>query len=123
MFANARGKKNPVDSTKALPIITFDANDIYVGDIVKGESKEITFEFTNTGNADLLIEIATTCKCTSIDYPIRPIAPGGRGKIVAIYDTTTQSLGESRKTIDIVANTDPIVVEAIFHANVIKKPE
>ncbi len=67
----------------------------------------------------MYIEIATSCKCAEIYYPTEPIRPGESGRIVALYDTTTQDLGEIKKTIDIVANTDPIVVEAFFRATVV----
>ena len=103
----------------SFPVITFDSNDFNVGNIVKGQLREVTFHFTNTGPTDLLIEIATSCKCAEIFYPSNPIPPGGRGKIIALYDTTSQELGKTRKVIDIIANTDPIVVEAIFHATIV----
>lgn len=103
----------------SIPIISFDRNDFHVGKIEKGKIKEVTFEFTNTGSADLNIEIATSCKCADIYYPTLPIPPGGRGKIIALYDTTTQDIGDVKKTIDIISNTEPLVVEAFFRAEVI----
>lgn len=91
-----------------------------MGDLVRGQHKEVVFTFQNTGTKDLVIEVVTACKCTEIIFPRKAIAPGGRGEIRAIYDTTTQELGEVRKTLDIIANTDPIVVEAFFRANIVE---
>jgi hypothetical protein len=68
----------------------------------------------------LIIEIVTSCKCADIYYSKEPIVPGGRGKIIALYDTSSQDLGEAKKTIDIISNTEPLVVEAFFHATIVK---
>lgn len=99
--------------------ITFSNDTIHLGTLTKGAKAPMVFSFTNTGNTDLEIEIVTTCKCTSIDWPRTPIAPGARAEIRATYDTTNEPLGPVRKTLDIVANTDPIVVEAFFTADVV----
>ena len=72
------------------------------------------FPFVNTGNTDLVIEIVTTCKCTDIEYPRQPIPPGGKGVIRAVFDSTTQPKGQLVKALDIVSNTDPMLVEAKF---------
>jgi peptidoglycan-associated lipoprotein len=103
-----------------VPVISFEVNEIELGQIKKGEKRELEFNFTNTGKGTLLIELATTCKCTNIEYPTTPIESGGKGKITAIYDTTHEKIGKIRKTIDIIANTEPIVVEAIFMAEIIE---
>lgn len=102
-----------------VPVITFESDTIHLGRLAKGARAPMVFDFTNTGNTDLLIEIVTTCKCTSIDWPREPIAPGEKGSIQATYDTSDQPIGPVKKTLDIVANTDPIVVEAFFTAEVV----
>ena len=107
------GKGNPV------PRITWEKQTLDLGDVKLGEKRDLTFPFTNTGSADLVIELVTTCKCTSIDWPRTPIPPGGKGVITATYDSSTQKLGPVKKTIDVIANTDPIVVEAFFNVNVL----
>ena len=49
-----------------------------------------TFEFTNTGNANLIItEVTATCGCTRPEYPKEPIAPGKKGKIKEDYKFIT----------------------------------
>lgn len=80
----------------------------------QGETATVLFPFTNTGKSDLLIEIVTACKCTDIEYPRLPIPPGGKGIIRAIFDSTTQKKGLLVKALDIVSNTDPMLVEAKF---------
>jgi peptidoglycan-associated lipoprotein len=107
-------------SQKRVPVITFDEPIIDLGKVKKGEEKDIVFSFTNTGNADLVIEVATTCKCTDLIYPKEPIKPGGKGVLKAKYHTVHENTGEIQKIIDIVANTEPIVVEAKFKANIVE---
>ena len=99
-----------------VPIITFDQQTIDMGSVKQGEKRYIEFHFTNTGNADLLIELITACKCTSMDWTRGAIPPGGRGKLSATFDSKDQRRGELKKTIDIIANTDPIVAECFFTA-------
>lgn len=101
------------------PVITFIKDSIDLGKIVKGAKVPMTFDFVNTGSAALVIEIVTTCKCTRIDWPRQPIPPGGAGRITATYDTTDQPLGAITKTLDIVSNTDPMLIEAIFTAEIV----
>lgn len=102
------------------PIISFTKNNIELGQIKKGETREITYEFVNTGNADLAIELVTACKCTELDWTQEIVKPGEKGTIRAVFDSTDVALGELKKTIDIIANTDPIVVEAFFIAEIIE---
>lgn len=102
----------------SFPIITFEVGVIEVGKIKEGTKKELIYNFVNTGFAPLKIDLATACKCTDIQWPSEVIPPGGKGKIVAIFDSTGME-GVYNKTIDIIANTDPIVVEAKFNVEIV----
>jgi len=111
------GSKPSVEENgQPVPVITFDEQTIDIGVIKRGEKRDIEFKFTNTGHADLQIELITACKCTSMDWPRGVIPPGGRGKLSATFDSKDQRRGELKKTIDIIANTDPIVAECFFTA-------
>ena len=113
-------KKLVVDQNgNPVPEITWDQATLELGNVLKGETRDLVYHFTNTGSADLLIELVTACKCTTLDWPRQPIPPGGRGTINVTYDSTHQKLGPLTKTIDIIANTDPIVVEAFFNVVVL----
>lgn len=96
------------------PRLSFVKDSLHLGTLVKGESKPLEYHFTNTGEADLIIEVVTTCKCTDIKWPKTPIKPGESGVISAVYNTETQQLGENIKTIDIIANTKHLVTEVKF---------
>lgn len=101
------------------PIMTFEMPVQHLGKLIKGESRDLEYYFTNTGNEDLIIELASTCKCTDITWPKEAIKPGQSGVITATYHTKDQKIGPVEKSIDIVANTDPIVVEAKFTAEIL----
>lgn len=46
-----------------------------------------TFEFTNTGDANLVIvDAKADCGCTVPEYPSAPIAPGKKGKIKVTFN-------------------------------------
>jgi len=110
------------DTSPRVPVMTFVESVQDLGEIKQGDKKKLVYTFTNTGNAPLVIELATTCKCTDITWPKEPVPPGGKGQILAIFDSTDFE-GVVKKSIDIIANTDPIVVEAKFIATVVLAEE
>lgn len=113
-------KKLVVDQNgNPVPEITWDKSTLDLGEVLQGETRDLEYNFTNTGSADLVIELITSCKCNTLDWPRKPVPPGGRGTIKVTYDSTNQKLGLITKTIDVIANTDPIVVEAFFNVVVI----
>lgn len=90
-----------------LPVLTFQKEEHDFGKIDEGDVVEHTFEFTNTGDADLVISQAqATCGCTVPEWPKEPIAPGEKGKITARFNSAGKPNLQS-KTITITANTWP----------------
>lgn len=68
----------------------------------KKDSGVRTFEFTNTGNAPLIISnVLSTCGCTVPTKPNAPIMPGKTGKIEVKY---SMAIGPIRKTITVESN-------------------
>ena len=104
---------------QAVPVITFDTAYFDLGNMVAGDKQELVYNFTNTGDAPLKIDLVTACKCTATDWPQHEIKPGERATIKAVFDSTGMK-GEYNKTIDIIANTEPIVVEAKFRVNILE---
>ena len=99
-----------VDSLNA-PVIKFEQNSYYFGQINSGEKASHDFEFTNTGKSPLIITSATaTCGCTVPDYPKEPIAPGEDGKISVVFNSEGKE-GMQNKVITITANTVPATTE------------
>lgn len=85
--------------------IEFKADVIDYGTIEKGADGLRVFEFTNTGNAPLIISrVSSTCGCTIPKKPEGPILPGGKGEIEVKYNT--QLVNPIRKTITVISNAD-----------------
>lgn len=85
--------------------IEFKTDTIDYGIIEKGSDGVRVFEFTNTGNAPLIItDVKSTCGCTIPKKPDGPIMPGETGKIEVKYDTNR--VNPIRKTITVTSNAD-----------------
>ena len=85
--------------------IEFKTDTIDYGTIEKGSNGVRIFEFTNTGNAPLIISsVKSTCGCTVPKKPKGPILPGETGKIEVKYDT--KRVNPIRKTITVISNAD-----------------
>jgi hypothetical protein len=77
-------------------------NTIDYGKIYKGDNSVRSFEFTNTGDAPLVILSAeSTLSTIVVTKPAAPIAPGKKGKIDVKYNMAT---GPIRKTITVETN-------------------
>ncbi len=87
------------------PKIEFKAKDntIDYGTVTKKNDNGVrSFEFTNTGDAPLIItNVLSTCGCTVPTKPTEPIMPGKTGKIGIKYNMTP---GPIRKTITVESN-------------------
>lgn len=85
--------------------IEFKSEVIDYGEVKKGSDGVRVFEFTNTGNAPLVItDVNSSCGCTIPKKPEEPIAPGESGEIQVKYDTNI--VGPIRKTITVYSNAD-----------------
>lgn len=85
--------------------IEFKSEVIDYGEITKGSDGVRVFEFTNTGDAPLIIsDVTSSCGCTIPKKPEEPILPGKTGEIEVKYDTNR--VGPIRKTITVYSNAD-----------------
>jgi hypothetical protein len=85
--------------------ITFKAEVIDYGEIAKGSDGLRVFEFTNTGDAPLIVsEVKSSCGCTVPEKPKGPVGPGESSVIKVKYDT--KRVGPIRKTITVYSNAD-----------------
>ncbi|MEN3322954.1 DUF1573 domain-containing protein [Mariniflexile soesokkakense] len=85
--------------------IEFKSDTIDYGTIEKGSNGVRVFEFTNTGNAPLIISnVTSSCGCTIPKKPEGPILPGKTGEIEVKYDTNR--VNPIRKTITVISNAD-----------------
>jgi len=85
--------------------IEFKTDMIDYGTIEKGADGVRVFEFTNTGNAPLIISrVSSTCGCTIPKKPEGPILPGDKGEIQVKYNT--EIVNPIRKTITVISNAE-----------------
>lgn len=85
--------------------INFKSDTVDYGEIAKGSDGVRVFEFTNIGNAPLIIsDVKSSCGCTVPKKPDGPIAPGASSTIQVKYDTNR--VGPIRKTITVYSNAD-----------------
>nr|WP_047244659.1 DUF1573 domain-containing protein [Maribacter thermophilus] len=85
--------------------IEFKTETVDYGEIAKGSDGVRVFEFTNTGNAPLIISnVRSSCGCTIPKKPEDPIMPGKTGEIQVKYDTNR--VGPIRKAITVTSNAD-----------------
>ncbi len=85
--------------------IEFKAETVDYGTIEKGSDGIRVFEFTNTGDAPLIIsKVSSSCGCTIPKKPEEPVLPGKTGEIQVKYDTNR--VGPIRKAITVISNAD-----------------
>ncbi|MBD79477.1 MAG: hypothetical protein CL840_11210 [Crocinitomicaceae bacterium] len=103
----------------AMPVMKFEQELFDFGTITQGEKVNLTYKFTNTGNADLIISTAKgSCGCTVPDWPKEPIKPGESGEIKVIFNSDGRN-GNQHKTVSINANTQPALNEVAFKGIVV----
>ncbi|MDH3786466.1 MAG: DUF1573 domain-containing protein, partial [Acidobacteriota bacterium] len=80
-----------VSGLLAGPLLEFEAREIDLGEITRGESRDGTFTLHNRGDQPLLIHrVKPACGCTLADYDAS-IAPGESGEIrVTVHTETLQ---------------------------------
>lgn len=92
-------------TSSAQAKISFKNETVDYGKIVKGSDGIRVFEFTNTGDAELVVtNVKSSCGCTVPKKPEGPIAPGASGSIEVKYDTNR--VGPIRKTVTVYSNAD-----------------
>ncbi|MDH5366112.1 MAG: DUF1573 domain-containing protein [Cyclobacteriaceae bacterium] len=90
-----------------LPVFEFAEMEHDFGTIQEGDVVEHTFEFTNNGEAPLIIQDAKgSCGCTVPTWSKEPIPVGGKGSITAKFNSKGKP-NVQNKTVTVTANTWP----------------
>ena len=93
----------PVDGK--YPVMTFYKTEHDFGIIEKESKVAYTFDFKNTGEADLIITNAVgSCGCTIPEYPKEAIKPGESGRMKVSFNASGKH-GQQQKTVTIMTNT------------------
>ncbi|MGB0430062.1 MAG: DUF1573 domain-containing protein [Bacteroidia bacterium] len=86
------------------PNTTFAKTSHDFGKIPQGKPVSYEFEFTNAGDAPLVLKkVKASCGCTTPFYPTEPIQPGQKSKIKAVYNAA--GVGSFHKSITVTTNT------------------
>lgn len=110
---------NTSSAQNNMPIITMENQSHDFGTFPISESPSYEFVLKNTGNAVLvLLSVKTTCSCTKIKWPKKPIAIGATEKIEVTYKPT--EIGAFYKEIDVYSNTKNKVIHLTIKGFVTK---
>ncbi len=100
--------KGTVPVTDPKVELTFNKLLEELGTVKKGEKREMSFSFTNTGNIPIEIELVTSCECTTLDWPqFKIFKPGEKGMINAVFDSKDKEIGETTDIEIILKQGDP----------------
>ena len=98
--------------------IKFKTDTVDYGTIEKGADGLRIFEFTNTGDAPLIVsKVTSSCGCTVPKWSQEPILPGKTGEIQVKFDTNR--VNPIRKTITVISNADTPTVALKIKGEVI----
>ncbi|MGB0404036.1 MAG: DUF1573 domain-containing protein [Salibacteraceae bacterium] len=102
-----------------LPVIEFEKPLQEFGTITQGEKVHLVYEFSNTGEADLVITSARgSCGCTVPDWPKEPIKAGEKGQIKVVFSSEGKS-GKQHKKVFVTANTQPAENEVALSGEIL----
>lgn len=88
------------------------------GKIPQNKPVTVSYSFTNTGNAPLVItNVAVQCGCTGSEYSKDAIAPGKQGFVKLTFNAA--AAGVFQKSVTVFANTVPGETSLTFHGEVV----
>lgn len=125
---NSNTAVKPVNAQTATPAdastlgaFSFEEIEYDFGTINEGQVVEHLFNFTNNGQAPLVISnITASCGCTSPDWTKTPVQPGESGFVKVVFNSTAKS-GSQAPTVTIQANTNPTVTRLRMKGSVTPK--
>jgi len=102
---SAQEAKSVPEDLKSL--LKFEQKTIDLGKVKKGEKREATFEYTNISDQPVEIEFISVCECTEYDHTSLPVAPGEKGTIDIVFDSSSKDKSD-KITLDILlTNVEP----------------
>jgi hypothetical protein len=108
-------------ASAAQGVITFKKVNHDFGKIKEGEKAVYTFEFTNTGDAPIVVSNAQpSCGCTTPSWTKTPVLPGKSGSITASFDSAGKP-GAQSKTVTVTSNATVGSVTLSFKCDVLPK--
>ena len=110
----------PADAS-TLGAFSFEEMEYDFGTINEGQVVEHIFNFTNNGQAPLVISnITASCGCTSPEWTKTPVNPGEKGFVKVVFNSAAKS-GAQAPTVTIQSNTNPTVTRLRMKGSVTPK--
>jgi hypothetical protein len=111
-------EKRIVPANGKYPVMTFENAEHDFGTIAAGSKVNYSFQFKNTGEADLIITRAVgSCGCTIPEYPKTPIKVGESAKIDVSFNSAGKH-GNQQKSVTISTNTKAGVESLLIKASI-----
>jgi len=121
--ASKTSSEKKKEKKEPLPELIFDYKTYDFGIVNHGDTVTHKFYFVNQGDAPAIIsEASSSCGCTVPDYPKKPIKPGQRAYIKAVF-ATKGKLNTQKKSITIKANTEPNYTTLYLSGEVYNRPK
>ena len=104
---NVKATEERIDKAYDSAAIEFEFDSYDFGEVKDGEIVEFDFNFTNSGNSDLIIfDASASCGCTVPEYPQNVnIKPGQSDKLKVRFDTANKP-GKQIKSVTLTTNTN-----------------
>ncbi len=107
-----------VAASHAQGVIKFKTESHDFGKVKDGDQAVFAFEFTNTGNAPIVISNARpSCGCTLGDWTREPVMPGKTGKVTATFNSAGRP-GPFFKTVTVENNSETASVQLTIKGEV-----
>ena len=95
-------------------VIQFSETSHDFGTIDEGTRATYEFEFSNTGDSNLILNnVQASCGCTVPTWPRQPIKPGEKNKITVVYNSAGRP-GDFHKSITVTTNMKQDGVKTLF---------
>lgn len=115
--------KKKKEKTGPLPKLVFEYSTFDFGIVDYGDTVIHKFHFVNEGDAPAIIsDASSSCGCTVPEYPKKPIKPGEKSFVKAVFNTQGR-LDRQKKSITIKANTEPNYTTLYLVGDIYKRPE
>ena len=113
MQANALALEQSVDmykdKTEADDLLVLDCNEIDFGNIPLGEEREAKISATNnTDKPIVILNAATSCSCTKVEWSKKPISTGESTDLVVKFSAETEGVFFKKVAITHSAASRPI---------------
>lgn len=111
---NSKEKNSPNDASKSdkkkkEPLLKFTPTSHFFGVFTYGDKRSFTFNFVNTSNENVEIELASGCECMSIDWTHGIIKPGDKGFVSSMFDSKKRDNYGPGKSDDVDDNINVIL--------------